>query len=49
MHTKINIAEMNPNFLLHILWSKTSLKNQQTHLYHLWILLHIFMIKIKHK
>jgi hypothetical protein len=21
---------MNPNFLLHMLWSKTSLKNQQT-------------------
>jgi predicted type IV restriction endonuclease len=49
MHIKINITEMNPNFLLHILLYKTSLKNQQTHQYPLWILLYIFMIKNKHK
>jgi hypothetical protein len=27
MHMKINSTEMSPIFLLHILWSKTSLKN----------------------
>jgi hypothetical protein len=27
MHMKINCTEMNPIFLLHILWSKASLKN----------------------
>jgi hypothetical protein len=30
MHIKIIIAEMNPNFLLHMLWSKTSLKITNT-------------------
>jgi hypothetical protein len=28
MHIKINITEMKPNFLLHMLWPKTSLRNQ---------------------
>jgi hypothetical protein len=32
MHIKINITKMEPNFLLHMLWPKTSLRNQQTHL-----------------
>jgi hypothetical protein len=27
MHMKLNSTEMNPILLLHILWSKTSLKN----------------------
>jgi hypothetical protein len=40
---------MNPNFLLHMLWPKTSLKNQQTHLNLLWILIYKFMSKNKHK
>jgi hypothetical protein len=40
---------MNPNFLLHMLWSKTSLNNQQTHmdLFYIWI--YAFMNKNKHK
>jgi hypothetical protein len=29
---KINIIAMRPNFLLHMLWPKTSPRNQQTHL-----------------
>jgi hypothetical protein len=32
MHIKINITELKPNFLLHMLWSKKSLRNQQIHL-----------------
>jgi hypothetical protein len=40
---------MNPNFFLHMLWPKTSLKNQQTHLKLLWILIYTFMSKSKHK
>jgi hypothetical protein len=32
MHFKINITENHANFLQHIFGSKTSLKNQQTHL-----------------
>jgi hypothetical protein len=39
---------MRPNFLLHMLWPKTSLKNQQIHLELLWILLYTFMSKNKH-
>jgi hypothetical protein len=49
MHIKINIAEMKPNFLLHMIWPKTSLRNQQTHLELLWILIYTFMSKNKHK
>jgi hypothetical protein len=48
MHIKINITEMKPNFLQDMLWSKTSLGNQQTHLYLLWILMYTFMNKNKH-
>jgi hypothetical protein len=32
MHIKINITEMKLNFLLHMFWPKTSIRNQQTHL-----------------
>jgi hypothetical protein len=39
---------MKPNFLLVILWPKTSLRNQQTHLELLWILIYTFMSKNKH-
>jgi hypothetical protein len=49
MHIKIIIIEMKPNFLLHMLWSKRSLNNQQTHLELLWILIYTFMNKNKHK
>jgi hypothetical protein len=49
MHIKINITEKNPNFLLHMLWPKTSLRNQQTHLELLWILIYTFMSENKHK
>jgi hypothetical protein len=40
---------MKSNFLLVILWTTTSLRNQQTHLELLWILIYTFMIKNKHK
>jgi hypothetical protein len=49
MHIKINITAMRPNFLLHMLWPKTSPRNQQTHLLLLWILIYTFMSKNKHK
>jgi hypothetical protein len=49
MHIKIIITEMKPNFLLHMLWSKTSLRNQQTHLELLGILIYTFISKNKHK
>jgi hypothetical protein len=45
MHIKINITEMESNLLLHMLWPKTRLKNQQTHLKLLWILIYTFMSK----
>jgi hypothetical protein len=45
---KINITAMRPNFILHMLWSKTSLKNQQTHLKLLWILIYTFMNRKTH-
>jgi hypothetical protein len=32
MHININITEMKPTILLHMLWPKTSLRIQQTHL-----------------
>jgi hypothetical protein len=49
MHIKINITETNPNFLLNMLWPKKSLRNQQTHLELLWILIYTFMSENKHK
>jgi hypothetical protein len=39
---------MNPIFLSHMLWPKTSLRNQQTNLELLWILMYTFMNKNKH-
>jgi hypothetical protein len=45
MHIKINITAMRPNVLLHMLWPKTSLRNQQIHLELLWILIYTFMKK----
>jgi hypothetical protein len=49
MHIKINITVPGPNFLLHILCPKTSLRNQPTHLELLWILIYTIMIKNKNK
>jgi hypothetical protein len=49
MHIEIKIIVLEPNFLLDILWPKTSLRNQQTHLELLWILIYTIMIKNKHK
>jgi hypothetical protein len=49
MHIKINITVMGPNFPLHMLWPKTSLRNQQIHLELLYILISTFMNKNKHK
>jgi hypothetical protein len=47
MHIKIIIIEMKSNYFLHMLWSKTSLRNQQTHLELLWIVIYTFMNKNK--
>jgi hypothetical protein len=49
MHIKINITVLEPNSLLHILWHKTSLRKQHTHLELLWILIYSIMIKNKNK
>jgi hypothetical protein len=40
---------MDSNFLLHVLWPKTSLRTQQTHLDLLRILIYTFKIKNKNK
>jgi hypothetical protein len=48
MHIKIIITELKPNFVLHMLWPKTSLRNQQIHLELLQILIYTFMNKNKH-
>jgi hypothetical protein len=32
MHTKINTQQNDPNFLTHVIWLKTSLVVQHTHL-----------------
>jgi hypothetical protein len=48
MQIKINVTVMRPNLLLHMFWPKTSLKNQQTNLKLLWILISTFMSKNKH-
>jgi hypothetical protein len=45
MHFKMNITEKHANFLQHILGSKTSLKNQQTHLELFSILVYAFITK----
>jgi hypothetical protein len=48
MHTKINTQQNDPNFLTHVIWSKTSLGVQHTHLELLWNLSYTFSKKIKH-
>jgi hypothetical protein len=48
MHTKINTQQNEPNFLTHVLWSKTSLGMQHIHLELLWNLSYVFSKKMKH-
>jgi hypothetical protein len=48
MHTKINTQQNDPNFLTHVIWSKTSLGMQHIHLGLLWSLSYAFSKKIKH-
>jgi hypothetical protein len=45
----LTITEMEPDFLPYMLWPKTSLRNQQTHLEILGILIYTFVSKNKHK
>jgi hypothetical protein len=40
MHTKINTHQNDPNFLTHVLWSKTNIGMQHIHLGLLWILIY---------
>jgi hypothetical protein len=49
MHTKLNRHQNDPISLIHALWSKTSLRDQQVHLKTLLILLHKFTNEIMHK
>jgi hypothetical protein len=48
MHTKINTQKNDPNFLTHVIWSKTSLGMQHIHLELLWNLSYVFSKKNKH-
>jgi hypothetical protein len=48
MHTKIITHQNDPNFLTHVIWSKTSLGMQHIHLELLWNLSYKFSKKIKH-
>jgi hypothetical protein len=48
MHTKINTHQNDPNFLTHVIWSKTSPGMQHIHLELLLILSYVFSKKIKH-
>jgi hypothetical protein len=48
MHTKINIHQIDPNFLKPELWSKTRLGMQHVHLKLLWILIYAITKKNKH-
>jgi hypothetical protein len=48
MHTKIYNHQNDPNFLTHVIWSKTSLWMQHIHLELLAILSYVFSKKIKH-
>jgi hypothetical protein len=48
MHTKINTQQIDPTFLTHDLWSKTSLGMQHTHLELLCILSYAITKKNKH-
>jgi hypothetical protein len=48
MHRKINKHPNNPNFLTHVLWSKTNLGMQHIHLELPLLLGYSFTKKIKH-
>jgi hypothetical protein len=48
MHTKINTQQNDPNFLTHVIWSKTSLVVQYIHLELLWNLSYEILKKNKH-
>jgi ERCC4-related helicase len=48
MHTKIITQQNDPNFLTHVIWSKTSLVVQHTHLELLWNLSYEILNKNKH-
>jgi hypothetical protein len=48
MHTKLITHRNDPNFLTHVIWSKTSLGMQHIHLELLWNLSYLFSKKIKH-
>jgi hypothetical protein len=48
MHTKINTHQNDPNFLTHVIWSKTYLGMQHIHLELLWNLTYAFTKKNKH-
>jgi hypothetical protein len=48
MHTKINTQQNDPNFLTHLIWSKTSLGMQHIHLELLRNLSYELSKKIKH-
>jgi hypothetical protein len=48
MHTKIITQQNDPNFLTHVIWSKTSLVLQHIHLELLWNLSYVFSKKLKH-
>jgi hypothetical protein len=48
MHTKINTHQNDPNFLTHVIWSKTNLGVQHIHLELLWNLTYAITKKNKH-
>jgi hypothetical protein len=48
MHTKINTQQTDPNFLTHVIWSKTRLVVQHIHLELLTNLSYEFLKKNKH-
>jgi hypothetical protein len=48
MHTKINTQQNDPNFLTHVIWSKTSLGVQHIHLELIWKMSYVFLKKFKH-
>jgi hypothetical protein len=48
MHTKINTRKNDPNFLAHVIWSKTNLGMQHIHLELLWNLTYAITKENKH-
>jgi hypothetical protein len=48
MHTNIIIQQSDPNFLTHVIWLKTRLVVQHTHLELLWNLSYEILKKNKH-